>query len=239
MLTGLSREVARFQARSALTGTGYTTTEAELVVNNPVRRRIVMTLMLLGSAGLVTVIATLILSFANADREQAFERLGVLIVVLGVMLLISRRRFADRWLNRMIGMGLSRWTDLNESGLADLLHLGGDYGISEVAVDDHDWICGRTLGDLNLRAEGVAVLGLVCLNGTYIGAPVFEMKTRPGDTLILYGPTGRLEDLDHRRAGNEGERARVSAVAEQLERIRLETGERERAEAEQDRRSQR
>jgi len=39
-LTGLSRDVARFQARSALSGTGFTTSEAEAVVGHPVRRRI-------------------------------------------------------------------------------------------------------------------------------------------------------------------------------------------------------
>ena len=236
MLTGLSRDTSRFQARSALTGVGFTTTEAEMVVNHPVRRKIAMMLMLLGSAGLVTVIATLILSFANAEREQTLERLAVLIVVLAAMVLISRSRFVERRLNRMIGLGLSRWTDLTDSGLARLLHLDGDYGVAEVAVDDHDWIAGRTLGELDLRSEGVAVLALVCSNGTYIGAPVFEMKTRPGDTLVLYGPARRLEDLDHRRIGAEGERARVSAVAEQLERVRLEAREREQADSEQDRR---
>jgi hypothetical protein len=36
-LTGLSWEAARFQARSAFTGTGFTTTEAERVVDHPVR----------------------------------------------------------------------------------------------------------------------------------------------------------------------------------------------------------
>ena len=41
--TGLSREAARFQARSAFTGTGFTTSEAERVVDHPVRRRIIMT----------------------------------------------------------------------------------------------------------------------------------------------------------------------------------------------------
>jgi hypothetical protein len=50
-LTGLSREAARFQARSALSGTGFTTSEAEAVVNHPVRRRVVMSLMLLGAPG--------------------------------------------------------------------------------------------------------------------------------------------------------------------------------------------
>ncbi|HKK31544.1 MAG TPA: potassium transporter TrkA, partial [Alphaproteobacteria bacterium] len=37
-LTGLSRQEAKFQARSAWTGTGFTTTESEDVVSHPVRR---------------------------------------------------------------------------------------------------------------------------------------------------------------------------------------------------------
>ena len=41
-LTGMSSEAARFQARSALTGAGFTTSESEAVVNHPVRRRIVL-----------------------------------------------------------------------------------------------------------------------------------------------------------------------------------------------------
>lgn len=237
MLTGLSREASRFQARSALTGVGFTTTEAELIVNHPVRRRIAMTLMLLGSAGLVTVIATLILAFVNADREQTLERLGLLILLLTALVLLSRTRLVDRMLNRIIGFGLARWTTISDRGLAELLHLGGDYGIAEVAVDDHDWIAGRTLEELDLRAEGVAVLALVCSNGTFIGAPVFSLKTRAGDVLILYGPVPRLEDLDRRRIGSEGDQARVGAIAEQLERIRVETRERERSEAEEDRRA--
>ncbi|NJK33035.1 MAG: potassium transporter TrkA, partial [Deltaproteobacteria bacterium] len=54
MHTGLSRPVSQFQARSAFTGAGFTTQETEHVVNHPVRRRIIRTLMLLGNAGLVT-----------------------------------------------------------------------------------------------------------------------------------------------------------------------------------------
>lgn len=46
--TGLSRESAKFQARSAFTGVGFTTNESEKVVNHPIRRRILLLLMLLG-----------------------------------------------------------------------------------------------------------------------------------------------------------------------------------------------
>ena len=62
MLTGLSRESARFQARSAFTGVGFTTGEAENVVDHPVRRQIVMLLMLLGNLGIGAVVATLMLA---------------------------------------------------------------------------------------------------------------------------------------------------------------------------------
>src|SRR5687767_7500660 len=55
-VTGLSRQSARFQARSAFSGVGFTTSEAEDVVNHPVRRRIVMWLMLIGNAGLITIV---------------------------------------------------------------------------------------------------------------------------------------------------------------------------------------
>ena len=44
MSTGMSRQYAKFQARSAFTGVGFTTSEAEEVVSHPVRRRIVMIL---------------------------------------------------------------------------------------------------------------------------------------------------------------------------------------------------
>ena len=47
--TGLTKESAKFQARSAFSGAGFTTSESELVVNHPVRRRIVMFLILIGN----------------------------------------------------------------------------------------------------------------------------------------------------------------------------------------------
>jgi hypothetical protein len=38
--TGMSRQAARFQARSAFTGAGFTTSESEQVVDHPVRREL-------------------------------------------------------------------------------------------------------------------------------------------------------------------------------------------------------
>lgn len=69
--TGLAKDTSRFQARSAFTGAGFTTSESELIVQHPVRRRIIMTLMFLGNAGLVTVIATLMSGFVGIESSNS------------------------------------------------------------------------------------------------------------------------------------------------------------------------
>ncbi|WP_234488879.1 hypothetical protein [Oxynema sp. CENA135] len=69
-LTGLSRESARFQARSALTGVGFTTRESEQIVRHRVRRETISVLMLLGNVGIVTTISSLLLTFLMSIRDS-------------------------------------------------------------------------------------------------------------------------------------------------------------------------
>src|SRR5699024_8673920 len=80
--TGLSQEMVRFQARSAFTGSGFTTTETESVMNHPVRRKIIFSLMLMGNAGLVTVVSSLVLAFALPKNTQSLI-FSVIIIIAG------------------------------------------------------------------------------------------------------------------------------------------------------------
>ena len=89
-LTGLSDQLARFQARSAFTGAGFTTKESEKVMQHPVRRRIILLLMLLGNAGFITAVSSLILSFmrtgeATGVSATVWFRLGVLAAGLSTL----------------------------------------------------------------------------------------------------------------------------------------------------------
>ena len=61
--TGLPPEVASFQARSAFSGAGFTTTEAENVVNHPARRKIIGTTMFVGNLGTPTLVVTVLVGF--------------------------------------------------------------------------------------------------------------------------------------------------------------------------------
>lgn len=221
-LTGLSRESARFQARSAFTGVGFTTSESEAVVAHPVRRRVLMLLMLLGNAGIVTVVSSLIVTFLRVQTTGS-PLLAVLTLVLGVAALwwFAASRVVDRALSRVIGRALERYTRLDVRDYVSLLALDRDYCVTELEVQPEDWLANRRLEELKLREEGVSVLGIRRADGVYVGNPKGEAAVQPGDVLVLYGRQGVLAALDARRAGAEGDRAHQASVMEQrAERLR-------------------
>ncbi len=223
-LTGMSEEAARFQARSALSGVGFTTQEAEGAVNHPVRRRIVMTLMILHSAGLATIVVSLILAFSEADSvagPPVWQRLIYIVLGVLVLWLLARSSVFDRWLRRLITRALSRWTDVDARDYAALLRLSGDYAIVESQVQPGDWIAGKALQECNLLAEGIIVLGIRRRDGTYLGSPRGTTSIEAGDTLLLYGRREPLADLDRREAGWPGEAAHRQMVQAEAELRRL------------------
>lgn len=221
--TGLSHDVARFQARSAFLGVGFTTTESEAIVNHPVRRRIASALILLGNVGIVGAGASLVLSFTRATGTQALQRAGVLGAGLIVLVLLVRSRPVDAVMSRLIAAALRRWTDLDVRDYANLLELDGDYGVMELTVEDGDWLAHRTLADSELRDEGIIVLGIHRRGGGYVGAPDGETFVEPGDSLLVYARSKRLCEIDERPPGDAGDRAHREAVAEQQS---IETAER-------------
>jgi K+/H+ antiporter YhaU regulatory subunit KhtT len=217
--TGLSTEVAHFQARSALTGVGFTTSETELVVNHPVRRRIVLSLMLVGNAGLVTIIATLVVGFAGkGDTLDVLTRLGTLVLGLGLIVLAARSRTIDRLLSRVISSALRRFTKLDVRDYARLLDLASNYAVAELGVEADSWVAEHRLADLHLPDEGVLVLGIRRSDGTFVGAPRGDTHIHEQDTLIVYGYADVLADLGTRKVGMEGDRTHIELIHEVAER---------------------
>ena len=86
--TGLSRESARFQARSAVTGCGFTTAESEEIMNNAVRRKVVGNLMLIGNVGLVASLSSMLMSFIHVNMDNLPYEVAIRVILLGVGLLI-------------------------------------------------------------------------------------------------------------------------------------------------------
>jgi len=218
-LTGLSRQSARFQARSALSGVGFATHESEKVMNHPVRRRIILLLMLLGHAGVVTAVASLILTFVNVHGAGSLTlRVGLLALGLAGLWGLASSRWVDRHLSNLITHLLGRYTRLEVKDYAALMHLAGDYRISEMKVEEGSWLACRPLADLRLQDEGVLVLGITRRDGEFVGAPHGQSEVRPGDVLLLYGRGQDFANLSRRPGGATGQTDHRIAVADQAQR---------------------
>ncbi|MFO7852373.1 MAG: TrkA C-terminal domain-containing protein [Bacteroidota bacterium] len=214
--TGLSRQSAKFQARSAFTGVGFTTSESEKVVSNPVRRRILLGLMLLGNAGIVTGIASLIVGFTSgAEESKMWVRVIVLAAGLSLLWTLAQSNWVDKKLSVIINKFLKKYTRLDISDYASLLHLSGDYRIAEIGIDEKHWLLGKTLRNCKLRDEGMIVLGITRSDGTYIGAPQADTEIHKYDILTIYGRTKAMSNLEKRTQTSRGDKAHDKMIKEQ------------------------
>ncbi len=217
-LTGVSHELARLQAISAFTGVGFTTSESEALVDHPVRRRVLMLLMILGNAGVVTAISSLILSFTGLEQRAGYLRAAWILGGLILLWLVARSRWVDKSMHRLMRRVLDRSGAMRAYDYARLLDLRGDYVVSTHRVNADDWMANRNLGELKLFQEGISVLGIHRSNGDYVGVPRGETEIEQGDVIVLYGLNDDIDELRSRRRDVEGEQEHAEAVAEQRDR---------------------
>ena len=192
MLTGLDNNRARFQALSAFSGTGFTTRESELIINHPVRRRIIRWLMMGGNAGIVTVIVTATSSFTRSSGYQL--PVNTLILILGIILiymLAKSRGFVQKWEN-YIEKKLIKSPDFEESTTEDLLHFLEGYGMVKKIVSSDSSLLGKSLLQLKLNEKGILVLGIE-REKNWIPTPKASQVIQSMDRLIVYGPLSRLK----------------------------------------------
>ncbi len=221
MFTGLSHEVARFQARSAFSGVGFTTTESELIMNHPVRRKIIMLLMLLGNIGIATVVATVMVSLlSTAGSGNWLRNVALFVSCLSLLWIIAASHFVERNLNRIIAWGLKNWTRLEVQDYVAILHLKNEFAVWEMKVEPKSWLEEKSLIAAGLSREGVLILGIQRDGGLYIGAPQGISRIHAGDVLVMYGQMPRLEELNQRRAGESGDKAHQDAIVEHQAELR-------------------
>jgi len=184
-LTGIEPDVARFQALSAFSGTGFTTREAERVVGNRTRRRIVTILIILGNAGMVTVIATLVASFTQVSGYAwFFIRLAIIIGgIFGFYQLIIRSNVGQRILDRLQRPVINRI--LREApAVEEIFHVEKDWAISLVMIKGSSNIIGLSVADITAE-EDIEVLA-IDRAGTYLTRPNWDEKIMEGDQLLVY-----------------------------------------------------
>ncbi|MBN1391736.1 MAG: hypothetical protein JW947_02915 [Sedimentisphaerales bacterium] len=202
-LTGIEWSLAKFQALSCFTSTGFTTKEAELITATPQRRRIASILIIMGHAGFVTMIAT----FANSLRPPVvklpflsdflssnFMPLINLTIIVAAIYVIYKiftnskfaRKLTDVLRKRMLKRDAIKSVSFEELAIAT-----GGYGVSKVAVGAACAILEKTLSDAQLRKHDINILAIV-RNEETIPNPSADMRIIAGDELICFG---KLENI--------------------------------------------
>ncbi|MCK4533623.1 hypothetical protein KAU39_07515 [bacterium] len=203
-LTGLEWSLAQFQALSCFTGTGFTTKESELITGNIQRRRIASVLIILGYAGLVTIIVT----FANSLRPSStfdipflssifplsvLPWINFLIIILSVYIIYKiatyakfTQRLTDILRARMVKKEIVKPVTFEELVVAT-----GGYGVSSIEICKDSPILNKTMIEAALRKQDITILAIE-RNGEIIPNPSAKIKFLLGDKLVCFG---KLENI--------------------------------------------
>lgn len=210
-LTGLEWSLAKFQSLSCFTGTGFTTREAELITANKQRRRIASTLMVLGNAGLVIMIAT----FANSlSPQQAILRrltepilpfavppylvqwVNLLIIAVAVVVIykvFTNPKFSKK-LTNFLRRKVIRKEIFTPASFEELMLATGGYGVTKIDIRAGSPVLDKTLSESQLRSHDITVLAITRGEKTTPN-PSANTKIILGDELMCFG---KLENIRNR-----------------------------------------
>lgn len=204
-LTGLEWSIAKFQALSCFTSTGFTTREAELIIATRQRRGIASTLIVLGHAGLVTMIAT----FANSLRTPGIQvplpkfispgylpwiNLAVIVIVIYAAYKILTRTKLLRKVTHFLRKRVIRTELIERVSFEELTVATGGYGICKIDVLRNSPLLDKTLMESELRRHDITVLAIESQDTT-IPNPSADTKILLADKLICFG---KLENIRNR-----------------------------------------
>ncbi|MFA5423214.1 MAG: TrkA C-terminal domain-containing protein [Phycisphaerae bacterium] len=207
-LTGLEWSLAKFQSLSCFTGTGFTTKETEMITGNLQRRKIASILMVLGNAGLVTMIITgassiranvlsvlskRYLPLPEQVSEQFAQVINIVIVIAAVAIIykvFTNRKLTLR-LTNFLREKIIKKEFFHKVSFEELVVETGGYGVSRVKVFADSPVLNKTLIEADLRKRDITVLAII-RGGETMPNPGANMAILRGDELVCFG---RLENI--------------------------------------------
>ena len=178
-----------------------------MITGHPQRRRIASILIVLGHAGLVTLIAT----FANSLRADiAMSKIAIpllhsvipsslrplinlLIIVFAVYTtykIFTNTKFATK-LTNFLRSHIVKREIVKRVSFEELVIATGGYGVSSIEVCKDSPVLDKTILESDLRSHDITIL-VIERNGEVIPNPPANTRILPGDRLICFGRLDRI-----------------------------------------------
>lgn len=195
-ITGLDMEKARFQVISIITGTGFTTKEAELITQHPTRRQIAEILMLISYVGTATLIG-LIMGIVNLmTKEEGIYNLIVVIVIAILILFLTRNKWVisriEKYIERQLLIQMER--NKKYKTVEEVLKLNDEFGVAEFVLEENNKLIDVSLENSGLKEKYIQVLNID--RGSHIiHFPRSKFIFQEGDKVVLYGQLDNIKEL--------------------------------------------
>jgi hypothetical protein len=189
IISGLKKEIARFQAVSMLTATGFTTLESELVLRHPIRRNIAIFLILFG----VFSLAVLISIISNLMGQNL--RIPVLVTItlsLAIILVTVKNKKMMARLTKKFHRHLNQQFELHQLPIEEVLYTNE----MDLVIDIHvpagsEWLQQKT--DKVFCGEEDMLLLFIQRDHQKIRQQCMQLEIQEGDILFVYGSKSDIE----------------------------------------------
>lgn len=198
-LTGLTNDKARFQVISLFTNSGFTTQEAELIVNSRVRRRIANITMLSGFILNVTVISVLVNVFITLGSAKSSDVLKFFLVIGGffiVVYILKKFKVFERIFRGVVERVTNRMIYGRGTNIVEVLENVGKNSIAQVQVINvPDSLVDKTLEKSDIR-KTYMVNVLAIIRGGETNANVTKDDViLTEDKVIVFGKIHNIKKL--------------------------------------------
>ncbi|TLS38128.1 TrkA C-terminal domain-containing protein [Pseudalkalibacillus caeni] len=182
-MTGLEKDVARFQAISIITRTGYTTKEAETVSSHPVRRHIGAFLILFGLFSLAVIISSI--STLLADNFYTMKSIYITIALVIILLLLKTPVIQKNISNRIQEREYEKYV-LQDLPIDEVLLVRDSDVLIDLEVYSDSDLLNKTIKDVLVADEDINFL-FIKRGDVVIRKERYLTKISEGDKLFLYG----------------------------------------------------
>jgi uncharacterized membrane protein YqjE len=189
VITGLESDVARFQAVSMLTATGFTTKESELIARHPIRRKLSIFLILFGVFSLAVLIASITKVLTENFRVP---QLIIITIFFGIIYLAVKNKTINQKLKGKFVQDLKEEFALDEMPVQEILYTSEEDFFTGVEISKDSPYVDHKFSDV-IRPEQDIMLLLVRRGERKIRESERDYTIQEGDVLYLYGSKKEIE----------------------------------------------
>jgi hypothetical protein len=193
IISGLEKEVARFQVVSMLTATGFTTQESELIARHPIRRKIAIFLILFGVFSLAVMIASI---STILTKDLRIVQLIIVTCLFGIGLIVLKNKNFNRKMSGKFHHKLKKEYELHEMPFQEILYLSESDLFTSVQIAEDSPYVDKRMEEVFTTDKDILLL-FVRRGEEKIRHKRMNLVIQPMDELFVYGSKSVIQNKFH------------------------------------------